>query len=271
MTLTNKTVVITGGSQGIGAAMADEFAAAGASVLLVARSEDKLAAVAERTGGRYLVADLLDADSVDSLVARCLAELDHIDIWVNNAGIETIDAFAEVDPATIRNVARLNFEAPLLLTRAVLDHMLPRGSGQIVNMSSVAGTLSWPGLAAYCGTKAGLTNFTETLRIELDGTGVGLTVVAPGPVDTDMWGRLQSEDASYVAPAMRRFKTLGYLPKLSPEKVARKVVRAVDARQPYVRPAKRYLPYHVLNNAPRRMIRLALTGTRFDPPNAAAG
>ena len=151
-------------------------------MLTVARSSDELARLQERIGGYHLTADLSTGEGVDGLVDRCLAMLGHIDVWVNNAGLETSDAFVHLDRDTIRTVARLNFEAPLMLTRDVAAHMVARGSGHIVQMSSLAGTVPFPGMVAYTGTKAGLTHFTESLRIELAGTGVGLTVVAPGPL-----------------------------------------------------------------------------------------
>lgn len=266
MNLAGKNVVITGASQGLGAAMAAAFSNHGCQVLAVARSEEKLAAVAQRVGGRYLVADLLSESDVDGLVDRCVAELGHIDVWVNNAGVETSDAYVRVEPGDIRNLSRLNLEAPMMLTRHVLPHMVSRGSGHIVNMSSLAGTIPWPGLAAYCGSKAGLTNFSETLRIELRGSGVGITVVAPGPVATDMWNRLNSGDRQYVAPAIKRFRQMGFLAKVEPESVANSVVKAVAEGKPWVRPAARYQGYHILNNAPRRIVRIALTGVKLPLP-----
>ena len=262
MELQNANVVITGASQGIGASLAERFAAAGSNVLLVARSEDKLSALASRLGGSYLVAHLGGRDGVDGLVDRCLAELGQIDVWVNNAGLETDDAFVHVGRDQIRQVARLNFEAPVMLTRDVVPHMIERGRGHVVQMSSLAGTMPFPGITAYAGTKAGLTNFTESLRLELQGTEIGLTVVAPGPVDTDMWDRLDAPD-SYQAPALKRFRRVLMLPKVKPDKIASRTVDAVRKNQPYVRIPARFAMQHMLNNAPRRLTRLILTGVKL--------
>ena len=259
MELNGRHVVITGGSQGIGEALAGEFAAAGARVLVVARSADRLEVIARRIGGSFIAADLGDAGTVDTLFERCVEELGHVDVWVNNAGLETSDAFVDVTPDQLRAVARLNFEAPLVLTRAAVDHMLERGSGHVVQMSSVAGAIPFPGLAAYAGTKAGLTNFTETLRLELKGTDVGLTVVAPGPVDTEMWDRLETDDG-YARPALRRFALLQFLPKLDTSAIAEATVRAVERSKAHVRMPARFGMYHVLNNAPRRLVQGALVG-----------
>jgi len=105
MELNNRNVVVTGASQGIGEHLADHFAAAGATVLAIARSADKLAIVADRVSGHALTADLSTAEGVDGLVQRCIDKLGHVDVWVNNAGIETTDAFPNTDRATIRNLA----------------------------------------------------------------------------------------------------------------------------------------------------------------------
>lgn len=264
MQISGSHVVITGASQGIGAAMARAFSQSGARVLLIARSADKLAQLGTEIGADWLVADLTDAEQLDSLVARCADQIGHIDVWVNNAGVETDDAFAHTTRADIRSLARLNFEAPLLLTRDVLPHMLSRNAGHLVMVSSVAGAIPFPGLAAYAGSKAGLTNFSETLRLELKGTGIGLTVVAPGPVDTAMWNRLDTP-TSWQQPALTRFRHLMFLPKVDPVKLGYDVVDAVVAGRRFVRPKRRYGGYHGLNNLPRRLVELALTGVRMPP------
>lgn len=265
MDISGANVVITGGSQGIGAALADTFSDAGANVLVVARSEDKLKEVASRVDGQYLVADLGDSDDVDGLVAKCVDTLGSIDLWINNAGVETDEAFLDVSPAHVRALARLNFEAPLLLTQAVVKHMLTQGKGHVVQMSSIAGAISFPGLAAYCGSKAGLTNFTETLRLELADSPIGLTVVSPGPVDTPMWDRIE-EEANYTQPALNRFRRMGFLPKIEPEMVAAKTLEAVREDKRFVRLPARFNGYHYLSNAPRRMVEIALAGVKLKSP-----
>ncbi|MGB3736348.1 MAG: SDR family NAD(P)-dependent oxidoreductase [Ilumatobacter sp.] len=263
MDLKGKHVVITGGSSGIGATMAHAFAEQGARVLVAARSEDKLHEIASRIVGDYVVADLTIPDDVDTFVGKCLDALGHIDVFVNNAGVETSTSFATTDRNDLRTIARLNFEATVLLTRDVLPHMLERGSGHIVQISSVAGAIPFPGLAAYAGTKAGITNFTETLRIEIKHTGVDLTVVSPGPVETEMWERLENDERPFAAVGLKRFKRLGFLPKLSPETVADATVDAVLQAKRFVRLPKRYDGYHMLSNAPRRLVEIALAGTKF--------
>ncbi len=263
MDLDGKHVVITGGSAGIGAGLANEFAERGARVLVAARSEAKLRAVADRIVGDHIVADLGVEAEVDSFVSRCLDLLGHIDVFVNNAGIEKSTSFATADRNDLRALARLNFEAPLLLTRDVLPHMLAQGSGHIVQMASITGAIPFPGLAAYSGSKAGLTNFTETLRIELKATPIGLTVVSPGPVLTEMWERIDGKP--FAAAGLKRFRRLGFLPKLSVDKIVGATVDAVESEHRFVRLPRRYGGYHALSNAPRRLVESALLGVKFPP------
>lgn len=170
---------------------------------------------------------------------------------------------ATTDRNDLRTTARLNFEATLLLTRDALAHMLERESGHIVQMSSVTGAIPFPGLAAYAGTKAGITNFTESLRLEIKGSGVDLTVVSPGPTETEMWERLDNDQRPFVAVGLKRFKRLGFLPKLSSEQVVDATVDAVARGRRYVRLPKRYRGYHLMSNAPRRLVEGALLGTKF--------
>lgn len=263
MELNSARVVVTGASRGIGRELVREFAARGANVVGVARSADKLQALSAETGCQHLVADLTQAEELDAVVRRSTGVLGGVDVFVNNAGVETNTAFTDTPRADLRKLARLNFEAVMLLTRDVLPGMLDQGSGHIVQMSSVAGAIPFPGLAAYAASKAGITHLTENLRLELAATSIGLTVVAPGPVATDMWDRLDGEAITYPAPALRRFRRLRFLPTLDPKKLAAKTVDAVGANKRYVRLPARYGPYHALSNAPRRLVELAMAGVQL--------
>jgi uncharacterized protein len=264
--LRGRNVVITGASQGIGERLAHEFTAAGAHVLVAARSEDRLAAIARSHNGSFLTVDLTDPAQMDGFVDRCLDRLGHIDVWVNNAGVDTSAAFTELDHATIRNVVRLNLEATMILTRDVARHMLRRGSGHIVQVSSVAGVVPFPGLTAYAGTKAAITHFSESLRLELANTPVRITVVSPGPTETAMWTRVQGAPGSFGQPALRRFRRLAFLPTLDPDKLATATVRAVRKDQPHLRLPRRYGIFHMLAHLPRRLVRLTMVGVRLRVP-----
>lgn len=260
MELSDKHVVITGGSRGIGAAMARAFAKEGARVLIAARSVDPLQDLAAEIKGDFLPVDLADEAQVDGFVDGCLRMLGHIDVFVNNAGIENSEAFVNEDRELIRQILRVNLEAPALLTRDVLPHLMERPEAHVVQVSSIAGTLSFPGLSIYGTSKAGLTQLAESIRLELRDTSVGFTSVAPGPVDSEMWDRVDGGGSAYGAPAIRRFERLLSLPKVTPRGVAADVVDAVKSGKRHVRGPVRYAPYHMLNNAPRRMVEIALTG-----------
>lgn len=265
MDLSGKRVVVTGGSKGIGAELARQFTEAGASVVVVARPSPELAAVSDRLGATAIEADLAAPDGVDGLVERCIEQLGHVDVWVNNAGVETNASFVGTDRDDVRRLLRVNLEAPMLLTHDVVRHMLGRGSGHVVQVSSAAGAVPFPGLTAYAGSKAGLTHFTESLRLELKGTGIDVTVVSPGFVDTAMLDRLMVDD-SFQEPALARFRHLRFAPVMTAEVIASKTVAAVADGKPFVRLPKRYTMYHLLNNAPRRLVQASLIGVKLKLP-----
>lgn len=270
MDLNNKRVVITGASQGIGAAMARAFAANGSDVIVAARSKDKLDALAEEIGGHAIAVDLVDADAVEAFVPGVEESFGPIDVFVSNAGIETIDSCALVDVETLRRVNRLNLEAPMVLTRMVLPGMLERGNGHLVYTSSLAGTSAYPAVGPYCGTKAGLTNYASAVRSEVEPHGVGVTIVAPGPVDTEMWE--QVEQASPTGQlVINRLERLQLLPTIAPERLADDVVEAVIDGRRHVRHPKRLFANFWLNEAPRRLVEVLLTGVKYDPLEPAAG
>ena len=185
-------VLVTGASAGIGAGLAEEFARRGATVGICARREDRLADVLERCrkhspDSRMWVADLADPAAVDRLAAAALEELGGVDVLVNNAGIPKRRHVTKLDPATVEAVMNINYFSPVRLTLALLPHMLQRGSGTVVNLSSVAATLSSPGESAYDASKAAVTAFSEAMAIDLWGTGVKILVVYPGLVDTELF------------------------------------------------------------------------------------
>ncbi len=185
-------VLITGGSSGIGAGLAEAFAAAGATVGIAARRQERLAQVLERCrvhspGSTMWVVDLADNDAVDRLAHDAVQQFGGVDILVNNAGIPKRRHVTRLDPATVELLMAINYLSPVRLTLALLPHMLERGSGRIVSVSSVAAPLSSPGEAAYDASKAALAVFSEAMAVDLWDTGIKVTVVYPGVVDTELF------------------------------------------------------------------------------------
>ena len=182
--------VVTGASSGIGKAIARQLAKEGHSLIIVARSVDKLESLkAELEAANPTVTvevfacDLADAAARATLLAK-LEDTD-VSILINSAGIATFGKFQDLDPAGERMQFELNATALYELTAAVVPGMVARKSGAICNVGSAAGNTSIPGNATYVGTKAFVNTFTEALHYDLKGTGVACTLLAPGPVRPD--------------------------------------------------------------------------------------
>jgi short-subunit dehydrogenase len=200
-----RRVLITGASSGIGAALARQLAAKGAVVGLVARRRDRLGEVladCQRTApaSAMWVADLGDTEAIGELALRAWDLFDGIDVLINNAAIPKRRAVAELRPDEVEAVMRVNFFAPMRLTLAVLPRMLARGSGMIVNVSSVGGRLGIIHETAYCASKFALCGWSEAMAVDLHGSGVSVKLIEPGPVDTEIWDQPGSEVPLYQGP-----------------------------------------------------------------------
>ena len=197
MQLGSRIALVTGASSGIGAAVAAELAARGATVVAVARRKDKLDEVVERCGSSAvaLAADVSSRDECERIVRETEARFGRVDIVVNNAGISIHKSAARTSVDEVAAVMAVNFFAPVAITTAALPGMLDRGEGSIVNVTSVAGYLPNPGEAAYGASKAALSRWSHGLSIDLHGTGVHVGVVSPGPIDTEIWSL--DEELSY--------------------------------------------------------------------------
>jgi short-subunit dehydrogenase len=189
----SSVALITGASSGIGSAIANELAARGHGLVLVARRKERLVEVAGELTGNHgvrtetIASDLSKAASRARLPER-IADLGlDVEILVNNAGFATGGPFAEADPQRELEQVRVLVESPVALTSAFLPPMVERGRGAILNVSSTAGMQPMPYSAGYAAAKAYTLAFSEALHYELVGRGVTVTALAPGPVETDFW------------------------------------------------------------------------------------
>jgi NAD(P)-dependent dehydrogenase (short-subunit alcohol dehydrogenase family) len=187
-----KRVLVTGASVGIGAAVARALAAAGATVGICARRADRLAEVladcrVDSPDSRQWVVDLSDLDGVAPFAAQVEKEMGGVDILINNAGIPKRRHIRDLSVTEVDAVMALNYLSPVRLTLALLPAMLERGEGRIMNVSSVAARLGPPREAAYSASKAALSVFSESMSVDLAGTGVEVHVVNPGVIDTDLF------------------------------------------------------------------------------------
>jgi short-subunit dehydrogenase len=256
--LYDRRVLITGASRGIGEALARRFAAAGASVALVARTADALAALADELGGTAHPTDLADPGAVAGLIGQVEAEHGPVDVLVNNAALDGGGYFPELEAEEIDRVLAVNLAAPMQLCRQVLPGMLDRGRGRIVNVSSIAGVAAFPGMVAYAATKAGLSHFTEILALDLRGLPVGTTLVELGPVPTDLLASV--DEYRPTRDSFDRGHRLGLIVDVPRERVADQIVQAVERDRAHVRLPRRSLAYPLLAQLPREIARLSLTG-----------
>jgi 3-oxoacyl-[acyl-carrier protein] reductase len=190
--LDGKVVVITGASKGIGKATATDFAAAGAKVVLAARTRETLEQVAAslRENGAEALAvptDVTNTDAVKRLIQRTLDTYQHVDILVNNAGVGHFGPVVDFDPDNWDTVLNSNLKAIYLCAKYALPSMLARGGGQIINVLSIAAKVAFEASGAYCAAKAGALALTKVLASEVRQQNIRVTAVLPGSVHTPFW------------------------------------------------------------------------------------
>ena len=255
---TGAHVLLTGATGTVGSALARQLTDRGARVTLLARNPEPLADLAEVTGGRAFEADLCDADTLRGLVERVEAGQGPIDVLVNNAAAETAGLLTDLTAEDLRRTIDLNLTAPLELCRQVLPGMLARGRGHLVNISSLAGVATFPGLAVYGASKAGLTHATSGLRADLRNDPISTLAVEIGPVASQMMDRIGLHGPSEAAFA--RVLRARLLTLLDPGDVARAIVLALEAGRSHLRLPRRAAPVAALTGAPRALARIALSG-----------
>jgi short-subunit dehydrogenase len=222
MAVAGSSVLVTGASAGIGAALSVALARAGAARLgLVGRREDKLAGVAAtcRDAGAAVevwVQDLDDAIAAERMVADAWERFDGLDVLVNNAAIPMRRDVRSLSLDDLHRTMRIDFETPVRMTLALLPRWLERDHGMVVNVSSLGGRLGIVHETAYCAAKFALCGFTEAMAMDLWDTGVQVRLIVPGPVDTDIWDRPDTDPPHYDGP------------KEPPETVAAGIVAAIE-------------------------------------------
>ena len=221
--LTNATAVVTGGSRGIGPYIAEALAGRGARVALVARNEAELDANAARLAesGAEVVpvpADIMCAEQRRGLIEVVERRLGPVDVLVNNAGGDLQREFHNLTEDELHGVLELNLSSAILLTRLILPGMLERGRGHVVNVSSMAGRLSFPYSEAYAAAKDGLIGFTRVLRADYRSRGVSASSLILGPVGEAGLGARTAEEVGLKLPPVGL---------VSPAKIGKLTVRAI--------------------------------------------
>ena len=224
-----KVIVITGASAGIGAALAELLAARGASVVLVARRREVLEAVAVRCGAGALpiVADVTRREEVRRVVTEALAHFGQIDVWVNNVGQGITRPPSQLTDADIDEIMQVNVKSALYGMQEVLPHFRERGTGQVVNVSSMLGRIPFAVIrSAYSGAKHFLNALTATFRAEVQERhpGIQFSLVSPGVVRTDFGLK-----AMHGGPDSRTFPD-----SQSAEEVAAVIADVIESRRPDV-------------------------------------
>jgi NAD(P)-dependent dehydrogenase (short-subunit alcohol dehydrogenase family) len=222
MRLSGAVALVTGGSSGIGAATACALGRAGAKPLIAGRDEARLAAVAARAGGIPLVADLSEPGGPGRLAEAALRMAGPIDLVICNAGVGWAGPTWDMPADRVTELLAVDLAAPIRLSQLLVPGMRDRGRGRIVFVSSIVAATGVREEAVYAAAKAGLTGFAESLAFELAGSGVGVSVVVPGVVDTPFYARRG-----------RAYQRRRPVP-VRPERVARAVLRAAEADRPAV-------------------------------------
>lgn len=193
-----QTVWITGGSSGIGAALAAEWAKHGANIILSGRNEDRLTAVADalETQTLTLPFDVRDDAAMLAATGKAIAWKGNVDVFVANAGISQRSQALKTQMQVYRDIIDIDLTAQIAASQALLPHMAERGSGKLVFISSIAGKVGVPMRTAYCAAKFGLIGYADALRAEMSNRGVDVHVITPGSVATNVSRNALTSDGS---------------------------------------------------------------------------
>lgn len=224
MRIRDTHILITGGSKGIGAALARQLHARGAKLTLLARPSKALKEVAEEVDGAQLPIDLMDLDNLDGAVTRAEEQNGPLDVLVNNAAIQLPVPFAELESAAMRGQMSANLLSPMELMRQALPGMIARDKGTIMNVSSLAGEFALPHLGCYSISKAGLTKSSLDLQRELKKTEIDVQLFLVGSVPGTQLTEVACADR-VVKKLQKQFEAW---PALTPEQVASSMVEDLE-------------------------------------------
>lgn len=217
MQLKDKTIVITGGTKGLGRAMAEAFVKEGANVVVCARREEDLKDLPEGING--IKADVTKEEELKNLANATLEEFGQIDIWVNNAGLWMSHSFIEdFDMNKVRNMMDVNVIGTINGSRVAIRSMKEKGFGTIVNIISTAALSERPTLSTYCASKWAVNGFTKSIRAEDRESHISILSVFPGGIKTDIFGDNKPNDYdTYMEPSFVADKIVENLKKENPE------------------------------------------------------
>ena len=195
--LAGKVALVTGGARGIGRAICEAYAAAGAMVVAADISEDDARKTAKAVGGMAVAMDVADMDSISAGIAAVKAECGGIDILVNNAGIFNMASIDKITHEDYRQQYDVNVGGTIFTCQAAVPLMKRRGGGTIINFASQAGRRGEGNVTIYCSTKAAVISITQSLALELASDNIRVNAIAPGVIDTPMWKHVDSQFAVY--------------------------------------------------------------------------
>jgi len=235
--------LVTGSSAGFGRAIVRAALARGDQVVATARRPEALEDLASDVPDQVLVlpVDVTRPETGREAIAQTIDRFGHLDVLVNNAGYGTVGAVEEIDPSDLRTVMETMFFGPVALTQAALPHMRARGSGAVVQMSSMGGQVTAPGFGAYCAAKFALEAISESLAAEVEPFGIRVLIVEPGAFRTEFGGARMHRSreievyAETVGPTRASIDAMDGTQPGDPDKAASAILAALAQPQPPLR------------------------------------